>query len=304
MRRLAAAAVTCLVLAGCGGGAPVSADAFTERAEEVIAAWNASATESAWRTGFVPLAELTFVDQSVKSIYRTDDVDLQDNAKRALMGGVYRLAPDALKDAPAVDGEQEITFADASTMSVPLMNAADAFAQVQTIEDPADCSGEGCVLTVTGVRLGTMPLATSRGGATVPAWQFTIAELTVPVMYVAVVPSAITPLPEPAVEPDQGLTTVDAVTADGIAASRATQLTVHYGTGACLESHAALLYETSNVVVVGADAVESSGACTSQLVHRMSAVELSGPLGDRVLLDAATGKPIVFGTCGQWRFDC
>lgn len=286
------------VVAACGRGEPIAADAFTDRAQQVIDAWNGSAVETAWRTGFVPLADLTYIDHSGGSIYRSDDGTQQVAAKQAIMAGAYRLDAPRL---PAIEGMRDIRFPDGTSMSVPLLTASDAFRQLRRSEPDPTCSGPGCVLTVTAARLAEMTLATSRGQATVPAWAFTIAELTVPVLYVAVVPSAITPPPEPAIEPEPRLTEVGGVTADGVSAAEARRLKVHYGTGACVESYRALAYESTSVVVVGAEAVDSGGICTSQLVLRSSYVDLGEPLGDRVLLDAASGRPIVLSTCEVWQ---
>jgi hypothetical protein len=152
---------------------------------------------------------------------------------------------------------------------------------------------------VTDASLATMRLATSRGEATVPAWRFTVAELVVPVLHAAVAPSAITAPPQPRIAADSDLSALDGVTGDGPAAA-VRRLTVHYTTGACIETNRVLIHETAGAVVLGADVVASGGICDDLAKHQKSAVDLAAPLGDRVLLDARTGAAVVYGTCGQW----
>src|SRR5262249_60403015 len=61
-----------------------------------------------------------------------------------------------------------------------------------------DPSGKACaVLPVTDVRLGEVPMQTTRGPATVPAWLFTVPGLPAPIARVAVSPEAITESPPP-----------------------------------------------------------------------------------------------------------
>ncbi|MGW5233312.1 hypothetical protein ACWEQU_13685 [Streptomyces nodosus] len=51
--------------------------------------------------------------------------------------------------------------------------------------------------------------------------------------------------------------------------------------------------ETSESVVLSASVVGTKeGPCTADLLLEMVTVKLNRPLGDRVLLDAVTGRPV------------
>jgi len=294
-----------LALTGCAGNrgaeptAPSSAG-FADRAAQVVSAWHQLKLADAWRSGLVPLGELTTLVGS--------DPGFDEVTKVAYTQGRYWLAGPLPAGVPA---PATLAFPDGRSMTVPLVGAATAFAALTAPGSspdapPADrdpgslpsgaVGGPGRAvpeLTVTSARLGLVALRTSRGTVQVPAWIFTVAEIRVPVARVAVAPTAFAPLPEPSLPADPaipGLYRVDRVTPTGDRA-----LDVHYVGGACDRTAQAVAVETAEEVVVGIIVTVEPGACTAVGIERSQPLSLAQPLGSRVVLDAASGQPLVPG---------
>ncbi|MET7965369.1 hypothetical protein [Micromonospora sp. NPDC005305] len=322
-RSLALLGLPLLVLAGCAApgadpaGPPASGpsgasvsdpdhrwEAFDQRATEVADAWRPG---PAWRSGYVPLDEATVL---------AGDPGFDDETKQAFLNGWYR---DQIAFPTARPADGTIRFPD-GTLRVPLVSAAEAYAQLDQ-GDPPPCEGRPsspgpgrpkggptiepgpdgwvatqapspCVpLTVTGVTLGSASVRTSRGAATVPAWLFTVEGLRVPVARVAVAPSAVGTAPEgiaPSRPADDGV-----VAATDLRAVDGNRIDYRVGTGACDGPPTPLVLERDDVVVLGAGVVRSTGACTMQLVMKPLTVTLKAPLGNRAVLDVASGTPLV-----------
>ncbi|BCJ70857.1 hypothetical protein CS0771_04010 [Catellatospora sp. IY07-71] len=310
-RLLLLALLPALLATGCGRPAgdaagpgattapAAAAAAFERRAAQVAQQWRDSGLTTAWREGFVPLAPLTIEPERGYP---------DDTTKIAASAGWYRLSTTLPKQA----GNGTIAFPDGSDLPVPVVSADAAYralahgGQPQCDPAPAPSSTTGTdgsvsapagpcgVLTVTGVKLGTAQLRTSRGLATVPAWIFTVKELPDPMVRVAVAPEAVRPLPELPVSPvpqEQDFLLVATQTLD-----RVEERTVAYrvGVGACDKDIAPLVWESADVVVIGGSASPPDGdrACVAMLKFAPVEVTLTGPLADRVILDAVTGQPV------------
>ncbi|WP_213453645.1 hypothetical protein [Rhizomonospora bruguierae] len=311
MRRLFApigATVLVLLAAACAGeydgphAVPPTAGAealFGMRAAQLAEGWRAAPGAARWRTGFVPLQDLTVV---------SGDAGFTDETKQAFMAGWYR------SEAPLPGnggGHGAIVFADGQRMEVPLVGAAEAYGVLDQ-GDPPPChptagspppAGAGpdgttsttspqvcTALTVTGVRLGTVPLRTSRGEATVPAYLFTVRELKAPVARVAVAPSAIAEAPAASMPAEQSPSWLRS--ASGLSHIDGATLEYLLGLGACDVDVKPLFVEYDDAVVVGGTARTEGDVCTDQLVIKTVTVTLAKPLGDRVVLDAGTGQPL------------
>jgi hypothetical protein len=305
MRRVLAVLVpVVIVLAGCGRGAGVGGPAtgtdFDRRAGQIVSEWHAAGLDTAWTTGFVPLGSLTQVEWDM-SIFKGTDIDRASEAKAAIGNGWYRADPALLRGTAS---QGEIRFPDGKGMTVPLVSAAEAFAALHNPEAPPveQCGSPTCALTVTGVRLATTTVPTSRGKAVAPAWIFTLAELTVPAVRVAVAPAAVTALPDPnaAMAKARGLSTIDAV--EDTAGLR--RLTLHFTGGACDAARNGYVYETDYLVVVGAGTVQRPGVCVAIGVPTTVEVKLTQPVGDRILVDAATSQPRALNDCGLNGYRC
>ncbi|MGW0242643.1 hypothetical protein [Micromonospora chalcea] len=310
MRRvLALLGISLLTLSACAtpGAAPVRTPptgpdqrpAFTERAEEVAAGWRPG---PGWRDGYVPLQDATVL---------TGDPGFTDETKVAFGAGWYR---DQIPIPAAVPKDGTIRFPD-GTLRVPLVSAADAYAQLRQ-GDPPPCDGRPaapdpaptgrpgpndpvstsaptpCVpLTVTEVRLGSAPVWTSRGRADAPAWLFTVDELAVPVARIAVAPRVTGRAPGGAV-PTRPLP-AGLVSAQQLRAVDGNRIDYVLGVGACDGPPTPLVLERPDVVVIGGAVIASTGVCTAQLVLKLVSVTLDAPLGGRAVLDAASGAPLI-----------
>jgi hypothetical protein len=175
---------------------------------------------------------------------------------------------------------------------VPLLTAQATFGQLAADEA---CALPPCGhLTVTAARPAVLAIATSRGPATVPAWRFIVAELPFPVTRAALAPRAYSSLPASAQARTgmlPGGAGVAAVSSDGQV------LTLRITTGVCISGWGGRVYSAADAVVVGSwtrDA-NTGAACPAMAVMRKVQVRLPQPLGARVILDAATGLPLVPG---------
>lgn len=286
--------------------------AFEQRAIASIDAWTKSGVNNAWLHGFVPLQDLTLPD---------GEPGFSDATKIAFVSGWYRLAAPLLLPPPSPG---HIKFPDGTSMAVPLVNAEDAYQQIdqgdapcqsQIVKTgpstpstpvpptPAPSTPDGvtstsistpCVnLVVTQINLGTVQLRTSRGQAQVPAWLFTVPQLKVPIARVAVAPSAITPMPSvnnqlPGVGGLVGALDLVSVTGNTI--------TFRLGVGACDRDIKPLVYETDDAVAVGGSVHTVGNICNDMLKVQPETVTLAAPLGDRVILDALSATPLVIST--------
>jgi hypothetical protein len=195
---------------------------------------------------------------------------------------------------------------------VPLISAATAYGQMRRGEPPCRPTGgppvpstatsgpagvpavhDCAVLTVVGARLGQTTLRTSRGEATVPAWLFTVRELTKPVARVAFDASVTTPVTYPAVAPPSAgeLTGVAGAVWITAGADRRVEFTI--AVGPCDRDPVGLVHESSETVVVAGLTTPATKACGGgSLKYAPLAVSLKEPLGGRPVLDAVTGRPL------------
>jgi hypothetical protein len=76
-------------------------------------------------------------------------------------------------------------------MPVALVGAHTAYTGLALPQGRPCATNERCTgLVITGATLGTTTLLTNRGAATVPAWRFSIAGLSQPIVRVAIDPAA------------------------------------------------------------------------------------------------------------------
>jgi hypothetical protein len=298
--RTAAVLVAALAVAGCGtqrvtppaasqttppaAGQNGSAS-FVARARQVTAQWDKSQAARAWRTGLVLLDPSELVP-----VPRNQGFNSQQQ-KDAFGSGHFRLTG-AL---PAQPLPGLVRWADGTTQRLPVLTAPAAFAELaaqHACGGPSPCGQ----LTVTGAQPATVTILTSRGPASVPAWRFTVTDLGWPVSEVAVAPSALVVLPgdgpiPPAGRNTPGVTELAAVSADG------RTLTVQLLGGACDAAWGAYRYETGQAIVIGSWVREKAGQgwCATVGILRTVHVTLTRPLGNRAVLDVASGQPLVRG---------
>lgn len=275
-----------LLVAGCGddskgsgaseptgSGASEPAPHTRPRALEVAKAWDGSAAAETWRAGYYPLGDPVqlpdgaFHSGADKEAYLTQNFALRGDLPETSRKGA------------------KVTWRDGDSLTLPLLDAR------ATYDKLGGGNGPGPRLTVTGAKLGETTVATSRGPATVPAWLFTIEGYDTPLKRVALGPSKPPKSPIGAVDsPTNELWELDrvvAVAADG----RSVTVRAHHG--ACDDGPAVDVLETDDSVVLSGHMVGiKDGICTAQLLAKKVTVELDRPLGERILLDAFTGRPV------------
>ncbi|MFH8388122.1 hypothetical protein [Streptomyces sp. NPDC018036] len=276
---IAAAAVGCGDQDAASGGR-TGDQSSRDRARRVAAAWEGSEAARTWRDGYYPLGaavqlpEGAFHNDADKRAYTTQNFEL-----RASLPG-----------APVKRGK--VRWGDGDSLTVPLTSARAAYDKLGRGRN------SGPALTVTGVRLGAMTMATSRGAATVPAWLFTIKGYDTPLKRVAVTPSETPHSPIGAVREQTAelgpLAGLEAIGGDG------RTLTLRAEHGACDDGPAVDVLESGSMVVFSASVRGTSdGPCTSELRVEKVKVKLRRPVGDRILLDAFTGRPVAYGRSGS-----
>lgn len=301
--------IAAVTLAACGKGGegadagdPVADDAFAPRAAQVAEVWRTLPPTGVWSTGFVPLGGLT-----LKPATGPDGQPLDEATSTALNAGFLVLETSLPKKSA---DEGEIAFPDGTPMKVGLVDAERAWQDLAPA-DPADCTstpddpapdGSGgpddttshkvpcSTLRVTGVELGTVPLQTSRGSATVPAWLFTVDGLSGPIARVAVSPDDIDEVPQVDV-PEAGDMT-GLVSAQDLVSVEGNTVTYRLGVGACDIDIKPLFLETDSAVVVAGSAKTTGETCIDMLKYEPVTITLSKPLDSRPLVSAHTGQPV------------
>ncbi|MFH9075071.1 hypothetical protein [Streptomyces alboflavus] len=274
---LVAASVTVAgTLSGCGSEKKEAADGSEvgDRARQVAAAWDGSNAAGAWQHGYFPMGEAVQLPKG----------GLRGHAdQRAYRNETYILRGELPATAPKGG---RVTWANGGSLTRPLAEADKAYKAL------ARARVDGPHLTVTGAKLGRMTLPTSRGPAKVPAWLFTLEGYDSPLKRAAAIPSK---LPAPPVEPVRDLPGGPLDQLVRIAADRraVTVVALH---GACDDGPKVDVLETRGSVVLSASVKNpEEGDCTKQAKKRRVTVRLERPLGDRVLLDAHTGRPLAYG---------
>ncbi|GGZ02598.1 hypothetical protein [Streptomyces poonensis] len=274
-----AGAVTACGTEQAGGtGGSESSPRRDARARQVAAAWDGSEAAEKWHEGYHPMGEVVQLPEG----------GLRSEAdRRAYTTGNFDLRGD-LPAAPRKDGK--VTWKTGSSLTMPLRGAQEAYKTL----DRAD-GMPGARLTVTGAELGVMSVATSRGPATVPAWLFALEGYDTPLRRAAAIPSK---LPEPPVEPVpdgevDGLTPLAGLVKVADDGRSVTVVATH---GSCDDGPAVDVLESDGSVVLSASvAGRSDGVCTADLNSRKVTVTTEEPVGDRLVLDACTGRPVPYG---------
>lgn len=275
------------LLTGCGlidrpATAAQSEASFQNRAAAVAQAWKENGMSTAWGTGLVPLQELTLEPAW------TPNGDL----KASYGNGWIR----SLSSLPDATGQGDIRFADGTSLRVPLEGAQTAYSRFPkrygacpTAGQPPTCQW----LTITTARLWTAQIDTARGNATVPAWHFTVAGLTQPLIRVAVAPSAITSPPQVTLPEHARLDGV--VSALRLISSTGDVLAFDLGIGACDKDPLGLVYETPELIVIGGSVTEPQAGtgCNSMMLSHRVEVRTKRPVGTRPVVDALSGRPLL-----------
>jgi hypothetical protein len=247
------------------------------RARQVADAWDGSKAAGVWSKGYYPMGEAVQLPEN----------GLRNEAdKRAYMTQNFVLRGE-LPATAKKDGQ--VKWESGGSLTLPLMGARKAYEAVD------HNNSAGPHLTVTGAKLGEMTLATSRGPATVPAWLFTLDGYDTPLKRVALSPSK---LPESPIKPAGQVSTDELTPLDRLVevAGDGRSVTVRANHGSCDDGPVVDVLETGGSVVLSASVVGTKdGPCTADLTGKAVTVKLDQPVGDRVLLDSFTGRPVPYG---------
>jgi hypothetical protein len=261
-------------------------DRLRQQARDALARYDKAVGDAGGQQRFVPVGDLTG---------QLGDWEPAngDNNKGALLSGRV-LAAAALPAAPQPTGK--VTWESGATQTVPLIAADEALKQL-TAAGAGDCP-ECVPLEVTGARLTTARIQTTRGPAMAPAWEYTLKGTAVRVTRVAVASSATVTVRPPSWDPYN--------TPGGLAIESATttttgrQLTVTFtgapgpGSQPCGADYSAEAVESANavVVIIIEQTHATAEACTAVGARRTTTVDLAQPLGERAVLEVRQGLPV------------
>jgi hypothetical protein len=261
----------------------VNVAAFDALARREATAWARSPLAKAWRTGLVLLDTGSLA--SGPSGGFPSDVD-----KEAFING------DLVFTGPPPSGAPPgvVTWADGSAMKVTVLSEARVFGELTGDRQCPGCATKP--LAVTAARPTTMDVLTSRGTASVPAWAFTLKGVSTPVIQAALAPgSYLTPYSYGS-SPEKLAPLGPAFVGGGPVwpSAGGRTLTVGVAGSPCDKAWGGLVAEVGGVVVVGGwmQNPNPEQACADVLELRRAAVRLAAPLGQRVVLDAGTGRPV------------
>ncbi|WP_152990670.1 hypothetical protein [Sphaerimonospora mesophila] len=278
MRMLPAALLIVLATACGSTRAPVTADEFTDLAHEVAERWQSSAEREPWIVGFVPLRNLTL---------EPDWGRMPRWVGRSMINSAWKLETELPVEVPA---PAKLRWADESTLSVPVLTAAAAYAGLGKPRSFVDdkCPAKGCrPLRVVAVARGEATMPSSRGDVQVPTWDFTVKGVPEPFRRVAVDPAAMGGPPRPLDDGIQEVHTYEVRTP--------TELQLSYVHGTCDTTYGSRVHETPSAVVVDVDVRRDDNVevCNDMGKTDRITVTLREPLGRRVVLDSSSGVPLL-----------
>jgi hypothetical protein len=290
LRRFAIVAAIALAAGTSGCGLLLSrndSSRLHQQAQAALTRWADAVAAAGGQSAFVPVGELT------GQVGDWEEA-VGNNNKPAVMAGLVEAAVSLSAEIPP-DGE--LRWQGGSTATVRLISAQQALSELKA--DAAGSSCPECVpLQITGARLTTGPIDTSRGPAVAPVWEFTLKGTAVRVTRVAIADRvSVVPPPWDSSDPPVGISIESATRT---VAGR--PLTVSFtgapdpGSQPCGADYTAEAVESPTAVVVIVTEHPHSAfgeACTDVGALRTAEVALSAPLGERAVLEVKEGRPVV-----------
>ncbi|MBV1849380.1 hypothetical protein [Catellatospora tritici] len=285
-----------LALGGCAGrgGEAASGGGNTEedgvarlhrQAQEALTRYDAAVKSAGVGRLFVPVRSLT--DQI--GDWEPDNGDHKLALAAGQVTAVTTLPPDRPRG--------KVVWADGVTREYTLLTPTQAIAAMGVEGHGTDCGG--CApIEVTGAKLTTGVIETTRGAATVPRWEFTLKGSSVRIVRVAVDAGATVRVVPPSWDPYHapGGVGIESATVS----SDRTQLVVHFTGSAGPASQPcgvdytteAVESDTAVVVIVLGRPHSDHESCTAIGYRRQAPVRLSRPLGERAVLEVVQGLPV------------
>ena len=209
------------------------------------------------------------------------------NNKLALLAGKVVADVTLSNETPPL---AQVHWNDGSVQTLPTISAAQAFRDLQAAGGQA-CPG--CdALEVTVATLSTVQIETSRGLATMPAWEFSLNGTAVRVTRMAISASAnisVSPPPWNPNDPPVGLSISWAFGHVG-----GNKLMVGFVGDMCGTEYTAEAVESPSavVVIIVEHANSTGGGCRLVAIDRIATAQLAAPLGDRAVLEVRQGLPV------------
>jgi hypothetical protein len=288
LRRFGIVAAVALAAGTSGCGLlPNDSAKLHQQAQTALTRWADAVAAAGGQSAFVPVGELT------AQVGDWEEA-VGGNNKMALMAGLVEAAVSLAADTPP-DGQ--LRWQDGTTKTVRLFSAQKALSDLK-----ADATGSPCPecvpLQITGARLTTGPIDTSRGPAVAPIWEFTLQGTAVRVTRVAIADRvAVVPPPW---DPNNAPVGISIDSATGTVGGQ--QLTVSFtgapnpGSQPCGADYTAEPVESPTAVVVIVTEHPHSSffgeSCTAVGAFRTAEVALSAPLGDRTVLEVQQGRAV------------
>ncbi|WP_143737280.1 hypothetical protein [Microbispora sp. GKU 823] len=254
---------------------------FEEHAAQAVETWRTSGAAEIWRDGFVPVGDLTVMPPEVR-----EQIEHDEEYGWVVAGPL-----------PASPGAGQVRWDDGSAMRVPVIGPAEALQAVspwpeEWIWPDRHTYPDGEAYKLTGAEFTTIRLETVRGMATVPAWRLHFSNLPGPIDRVAADQEALDTVKRAVGRHDPGDEQIMDVEARG-----ERRLLVRYEYGTCNGEPLDVVLRVSeqpDVVVLGLDVPsQGDGLCAGTGMGGQGVVGLDRPLGDRVVLDAMSGLPVL-----------
>ncbi|GAA3473370.1 hypothetical protein GCM10018965_079230 [Nonomuraea roseola] len=282
MVRLAATLLAVVLLLG-GSSGLTGPRAFEEIAAQAVSTWRSSAAAAIWRTGFVPLEDLSKMPRKVSK-----QIGHDEEYGWVVAGSL-----------PAPPSAAQVRWDDGSTMRVPVIGAREALMALSPWPEEFTFP-DGKAYKLTGATFTTMRLKTVRGMATVPAWRLYFSNLPGPIDRVAVDQEAVGTVQDAVGDHlPSGEEITDFEVLDG------NRLLVSYEYGSCHGDPLDFrirVGEEPDVVVLGLSLpYQGTVLCAGTGRTGHDVVRLDEPLGDRVVLDAISRLPVL---CHRARNAC
>ena len=257
------------------------------RAQAELDQWAAAVAAAGGSQSFVPVGDLT-------GQIGDWEIGVGENDKIALMAGAVEAGFPLPTDTPP---GALVRWDDGTTWMPPTISAQAALAALQGGHGAPTCPTCSS-LQVTGARFTTARIETSRGPATAPAWEFTLAGTAVKVTRIAVAPAGVVAIDASSLPSIDGWAGPSVELATGHASGL--ELTVTF-TGApdsgdkpCGADYSGQAIEsaTAIVVIVTEHPNPSPVGCRLVGARRTASVALAAPLAGRAVLDISQGLPV------------
>jgi hypothetical protein len=221
------------------------------------------------------------------------EVPVGSNNKLALMSGKVVAVVGLSDETPPA---AKVHWKDGSVQTLPTISAAQALKDLQAAVVQACLACDA--LQVTAATLTTAQIQTSRGPASVPAWEFSLRGTAVHVTRVAIAARANVRVTPPAWDPNDPPVGLSIWSASGTVGGR--QLTVNFvgapkpGSQPCGADYTAEAVEsqTAVVVIIIEHNNATPGICELGGATRTAVAQLAAPLGDRAVLEVRDGLPV------------